>query len=296
MNLSPQPTRAVYRSNARRDCLERALVLQSADIDYKIVKTLDEYLLIVAAEAGDRATIELEEYARERLDRPPRLSAPLQQASGWPGVIAFAAVLLLVAVLQDRYAFSENWIVSGKTNAGLIRQGQWWRTVTALTLHANTGHLAANIVFGSLFGLFTGRLLGSGLAWAGILLAGALGNALNAYVQPTDHSSIGASTAVFGALGILSAHAWKHRRSIEGGWIRRWTPIVGGVILLAYTGLGGERTDVIAHVTGFIAGLLLGGLFSEMPTRIQFNARLQVGLGFTTLAILTFCWMLALRP
>ena len=127
-------------------------------------------------------------------------------------------------------------------------------------------------------------------------MAGALGNAINAWVQPPDHSSIGASTAVFGALGILSSNAWKHRRGIEGGWFRRWTPIVGGVILLAYTGLGGERTDVIAHVTGFIAGLVLGGLFGEIAPRIQINSRLQVGLGLATLAILTLCWMLALQP
>jgi membrane associated rhomboid family serine protease len=208
-------------------------------------------------------------------------------------VLAYAAVLLVIAVLQHRHAFSLDWVASGKTNAGLVRQGEWWRTVTALSLHSGVEHLAANLVFGGLFGLFTGRLLGSGLAWASILAAGAVGNAMNAWVQPVSHSAIGASTAVFGALGILSSYAWKQRRGIGDGWIRRWTPVVGGVLLLAYTGLGGERTDVIAHVTGFMSGLLLGGLYGAMGRRIYIKAWTQSLLGLTALALLAVCWLLA---
>ena len=34
-----------------------------------------------------------------------------------------------------------------------------------------------------------------------MLLAGALGNALNAALQAADHTAVGASTAIFGALG-----------------------------------------------------------------------------------------------
>ena len=50
------------------------MVLQSAGIGYKIVKTPDEYILIVA---GERAAIELDEYARESLDGPPRGAVPI---------------------------------------------------------------------------------------------------------------------------------------------------------------------------------------------------------------------------
>ncbi|MHC4611763.1 MAG: rhomboid family intramembrane serine protease, partial [Planctomycetota bacterium] len=223
---------------------------------------------------------------------PGHASSP-ERTRGWHGVLAYAAVLLVIAVLQHRHAFSLDWVASGKTNAGLVRQGEWWRTVTALSLHSGVEHLAANLVFGGLFGLFTGRLLGSGLAWASILAAGAVGNAMNAWVQPVSHSAIGASTAVFGALGILSSYAWKQRRGIGDGWIRRWTPVVGGVLLLAYTGLGGERTDVIAHVTGFMSGLLLGGLYGAMGRRIYIKAWTQSLLGLTALALLAVCWLLA---
>lgn len=294
MDRSRQPTRSVYRSRARRDCNERALVLQAAGIEYQILNAEGEHILVVAAADADRAAAELDEYARERHDSPPRPAPLPARDDGWYGVFAYATVLLLIAILKDRHAFSLDWLDMGKTNAGLVRQGEWWRIVTALTLHLDVRHVVANLAFGGLFGLFTGRLLGSGLAWASILVAGALGNAMNACIQPAQHSAVGASTAVFGALGILASYSWKQRRKIEGGWFRRWTPVLGGVLLLAYTGLGGERTDVIAHVTGFISGLLLGGFYGSIGHRISVKARLQFVLALTTLALLAFCWLLAL--
>jgi membrane associated rhomboid family serine protease len=289
-----QPTESVYSSRTRGDCNERALVLQAAGIEYEILRAGGECLLVVAARDAERAVAELDAYARESHDGPPHPVPLPEQSSGWQGVYAYVAVLLLIAILQDRHAFSSDWLALGKTQAGLVCQGEWWRTVTALSLHLGAAHLVANLIFGGLFGLFVGRLLGSGLAWASILATGALGNAMNAWIQPANHSAVGASTAVFGALGILSAYAWKQRRGIEGGWFRRWTPVVGGVVLLAYTGLGGERTDIIAHVTGFISGLLLGGLYGTIGRRILVKARTQSALGLTALAFLTLCWVLAL--
>ncbi|MHC4610527.1 MAG: rhomboid family intramembrane serine protease, partial [Planctomycetota bacterium] len=161
MDHSRQPTRHVYRSQARGDCIERALVLQAADIEHEILKSEDQYLLVVAAGDTDRAAAELNAYARESQDCLPGHASSPERTRGWHGVFAYAAVLLVIAVLQHRHAFSLDWVASGKTNAGLVRQGEWWRTVTALSLHSGVEHLAANLVFGGLFGLFTGRLLGS---------------------------------------------------------------------------------------------------------------------------------------
>jgi MYXO-CTERM domain-containing protein len=124
-------------------------------------------------------------------------------------------------------------------------------------------------------------------------LAGAFGNALNAALRPAEHSAIGASTAVFGALGLLAACAWRQRRRFEVGRLRRWTPIIGGVLLLGYTGTGGERTDVLAHVTGFLSGVATGVVFSALGRRIEFKPRSQAAIGLGTLAVLAVCWLLA---
>jgi hypothetical protein len=155
--------------------------------------------------------------------------------------------ILVMDLLQRHRAFGLDWWEAGMSRAGLIRDGEWWRTLTALSLHADPLHLVGNLVFGLVFGFLTGQLLGWGLAWSGMLLAGALGNALNALIHSPSHASIGASTAVFATLGILAAYSWKQRRHL----VNRWLPFGGGVALLAFLGMGGGRTDIFAHVTGF---------------------------------------------
>ena len=77
-----------------------------------------------------------------------------------------------------------------------------WRLTTALTLHADLGHIVANSVFGGLFGLLGRPHLGTGVAWFCIVLGGTLGNALNALARPDEFASIGASTATFAAVGL----------------------------------------------------------------------------------------------
>jgi MYXO-CTERM domain-containing protein len=163
-----------------------------------------------------------------------------------------------------------------------------------LSLHANASHLVANIVIGGLIGLFAGQLLGSGLAWLSILIGGAAGNLLNAWIRQPAHTSIGASTAVFAALGIVAAFAWRQRRDVQTSRLARWAPLVGGIVLLGYVGTGGARTDVLAHVTGFFSGVLLGALYGRLGHRVVLAPSIQLLLGLGALAVLAFTWTCAL--
>ena len=207
--------------------------------------------------------------------------------------MGYVGVLLLVAVLQYRHAFGLDWLAVGRTQAGLIRQGQWWRAVTALSLHADVAHLASNMVIGGLVGLFVGQLFGSGLAWLSILLAGAAGNLLNALFRPPEHMSVGASTAVFAALGMSAAYAWKRRQKTPASWLVRWAPLIGGVALLGYLGGDGARTDVPAHLMGFFSGVVLGALYGKLGDRVALPTRAQPLLGLIALAVLGIAWVLA---
>ncbi|MBN1513277.1 MAG: rhomboid family intramembrane serine protease [Phycisphaerae bacterium] len=294
MGDQPQPAEVICRSDTRRDCLALALVLEAAGIRYEMRGDKGEFVLVVAATDAVRARVEIDTYARENRDRPAPDAAPSQRADGWTGVAGYAAVLLIVSIFTQRNTFDFDWVTAGKTHAALIRQGEWWRAITALTLHADPAHLVANLVIGGLIGLFAGQLLGSGLAWLSILFAGTVGNLLNAWVREPSHTSIGASTAVFAALGIVAACAWKRRRRMEGSRLARWTPLVGGVVLLGYLGTGGARTDVLAHVTGFLSGAALGAIYGTLADRMLLSARVQFLLGLCALAIVAFAWTLAL--
>ena len=131
-------------------------------------------------------------------------------------------------------------------------------TLTALSLHGDLGHLASNLAAGLVFGLLLSQLLGWGLAWLAMLVAGGLGNGLDALLRFEPHAAVRASTALFGALGVLAGY-WRRARTIPWrGGIRRWAPLAGGVMLLVFLGTSGERTDVGAHVAGFAVGGLIG--------------------------------------
>jgi membrane associated rhomboid family serine protease len=252
-------------------------------------------MLLVDTRDLSRSAEELEAYQRENPGRPRRrrVSVPIL-SNGRVGVLAYAAVLLAIAVLANQWAFGLDWFEAGAMQAARVMDGEWWRTVTALTLHGDAGHLTANLVFGTVFGLLAAQALGSGVAWAGILCAGALGNTLNALMQQPGHTSIGASTAVFAALAVVVAHSTRYWGLLAGGPLRRWSPLVGGVLLLAYTGTGGERTDVAAHLTGFIAGLTIGWVGSLAPPEQLRRMWVQATAATLSVGLLVTAWVRAL--
>jgi membrane associated rhomboid family serine protease len=151
----------------------------------------------------------------------------------------------------DRIAWMEIGRVDGQS---MLEGRQWWRAMTSLTLHSGPEHLLSNVVFGGLFMYPLCREIGGGMAWLLTVLAAGLANGCNVLVQGTEHMAIGASTAVFAALGLLSGLA---NTAEEKRWPAVLAPFGAVLALLALLGTGGERTDVGAHFLGFGTGLVL---------------------------------------
>jgi len=248
----------VFQSAGARPARERALVLTSVGVAHRLVRSGRAHLLIVPAEDEERALGELARYERENRDWPPPEERFEPAARGLWGAAGYALMLGTVFMLQSGRALDADWVARGGARAGAIRGGEWWRCLTALTLHTDAAHLLGNVFFGALFGSLLAQLVGNGRAWLGMLVAGAVGNGLNALVQKPDHGSIGASTAVFGVLGLLMTCEWGRRQRLRNRALRRWAPLFGGAALLGFLGASGERTDVAAHVAGMLAGLALG--------------------------------------
>jgi rhomboid protease GluP len=264
----PLLLRVCLRRGPDRRALERdSLVLTAIAIDNRIDPDGAEWCLWVPHEHAQRANDELEKYS---LENRPRF-APRPQVvtidSGWPGALCFLLVIWLLPSLEAARIFGWHWRSIGAMDAGLVATGEWWRAVTALTLHGDLGHLVGNSLFGAVFGIFAGRHLGSGFAWLLIVVCGAVGNLLDAALQPEDFRSIGASTATFATVAIVGAFVWRrgYYRAID--WRRSVAPVFAAIALLAFTGLAGENTDVVAHVMGFLAGLACGIGAAEFDVR-----------------------------
>jgi len=283
----------VYRSS-RRACVQLGLALEAAGIAYAIEEEFGEGRILVPAPFAAQARAEIQDYIQENRASPIPSASFSRLGNGWPGVFGYVAALVVVTILQHQNTFARDWFDAGKMNAGAVRQGEWWRAITALSLHSDLVHLLANILIGGLIGLFAGQLLGSGFAWISILFAGTAGNLLNGLIRETFHTSIGASTAVFAALGIVAALGWIRHRQTRASRLARNAPLVGAVVLLSYLGTGGERTDVLAHLTGFLSGLLFGAAYGKLGNRMVFGRTAQLLFGLSAIASLSLAWLVAL--
>ncbi len=288
----------VFRADSEHERRERELVLRAIGIAYVRADEPAGRALYVQPADAERALTELATYERENRDWPPREKLDPPAIGVVAGLVGYALVLGGSYVATTVGPGSARAFAAGRAHAGAILDGAWWRTFTALTLHTGPPHLLSNLFFGGLFAALVLVSVGGGFGVLGILLAGALGNFLNALLQSPEHLSVGASTAVFGAVGMLVGAEWRRRFLLRVRKLRRAAPIVMGMLLLAYHGLGSgqpdDRTDVLAHVTGLVCGLPLGALWIGLPKRLRYDRGAQLAAGALALALLAGAWVLAL--
>jgi len=285
--------RVVFESRNRQSCADRALVLTSLQIPHQLIDDSGTCVLIVPAQFSAQASNELQLYDEENPPIRPKPVPKIEHRNATPGLIGYVFVVCMIAGMAGYSFFQSNWFVAGRVDGELIRNGEIWRLFTALTLHSGVRHLLGNIIFGVFFGLFAGRLLGSGVAWLTIVLAAASGNALNTLFLDATHRSIGASTAVFAALGLVSGYVWFGKLMSQERWSHRYGPIVGGLALLMYTGTGGENTDIGAHLLGFVCGFGAGLILIRLG-KIPKDAQSQFVAGAIAFGLIFFSWAVAL--
>ncbi len=271
------------------------MVLEAKGLTFDMVELDGLWALLVAPGTVDLARDELNRYAAERTvaRETPLAIVPFRGAAGGAGI--YACVLLLIAYCTGIQLFGIDWLATGALDARAGGAAEWWRPITALTLHLDQAHLLSNLLFGIGFGVLAGRVFGPGVAWASILTAGALGNYLDMLISPPVHRAVGASTAVFAALGLLAGFAWRERLTLRERFRYRWAPLFGGVCLLAFLGAGGEHVDVLGHALGFLAGLALGWVYARAGVPRRRGTLLQTAAGAFALVLIGAAWISALR-
>lgn len=268
-------------------------MLTALGIEGVLARADGEFLLQVAGADAGAAVRELLQYEAENRAPPPPPPPPQPYAYAWAGCLGYALVLLGVAWAVSSGFVRLDAFEQGELDAARVQAGQWWRAWTALTLHLDGPHLAANLVAGVWFGYLAGRQMGSGTAWMLTVTGAALANLLEGLFGPPEHRAVGASTAVFSALGAMAAFSWRERFALPQRWARRWGPLVAGVILLGWTG-SGEQTDTVAHVAGFLVGALLGATAALPRVQRQLRRLPQWAGGAAALASLALAWGCAL--
>ncbi len=280
---------ALRLSRRQREAEEWALVLQSQGVDATARRGAAGWTLELAAADAARARELLLAWERENV-RAPEPPLPPLGPFPWLAVLALGAALLAFFAVTGPREAQAFWFAAGSARASRILDGEWWRALTALTLHADADHVLGNVLAGALFAGALGRRYGGGVAVAALVASGTLGNLANALLHRAGHDSVGASTAVFGAVGVLAADALVQRRVPRGG---RLAPLAAGLGILAMLGTS-ERADLWAHFFGLAAGVALG-----LPLARRLEARpgapWQALLAGAAVAALAGAWWLALR-
>lgn len=306
-----QQAAVVFRSPVHRACEERAFVLTAVGIDNQVVPDEAGFALLVEQPLREHALHHLWQYEQERVRKPQPQMRFTPQPRAWVGSVLYVLVLLL-----PPFALAQGWLRTDPYEAAtlhpaLIRAGEWWRALTALTLHWDAAHLLGNIGSGALLGFSAAQVWGNARAWLLIFLAAVLANVIEAWVGMPDYVSAGASTAVFAALGLITAFAWRTRGQRFGNPLARWGPLVAGVAMLGFFGAGSNvpvagmpapdllafqdnsSTNVLAHLLGFACGVL-AGVVAAAPRGMLLIAAIPGWLAAVfTPAALALAWLLA---
>src|SRR5919106_2815037 len=164
------PGTSVRVTPDRRQADEWAVVLAAAAIPHWLRQRLDGWALIVppddTAAALDALAAYDQENARESVDSD---AAPARPPTVSGGVVAL--LLMGFFAITGSRAGRSAWFEHGSADAARMVSGEWWRAVTALTLHADTPHVAGNALASVLLITPVCRQLGPGLGLGLLLVA-----------------------------------------------------------------------------------------------------------------------------
>jgi rhomboid protease GluP len=290
--VAPEEEMVVVASGSPDHLALCSLVLSAVGINHLHDSRHDA--LKVAAGDKSRAAHHLDSYFEENRSWPLRPQQPPPfAATGNPPTLLIMGSLVLFFLVTGPWQDQSSWFRLGAIDSkAVMQQGEWWRLITALTLHADLVHLAGNCVIGGFIVHMLNRTVGYGLASLLLVSCGFLGNLLNIAARDQVHYSVGFSTAVFAAVGLFSG-----LQILAGPAFRLRNLLVSlgaGIGLLAMLGASGERTDLGAHLFGFICGLGAGAIGGRLRiTRLAGRAGLQLRLSLLALFIIIGSWLAA---
>jgi membrane associated rhomboid family serine protease len=264
------------------------VILAAAGIAYRITGQPGDWTVWVDEADSEPAIAEVGKYFQENKNFPDEIgnwsgfSRNIQ--AGFGAALIFLAVQVYINHHGGVAVYSEKFGAS----ASAILDGEVFRIVTALMIHSDAMHLISNMAALVLLFTVVCSVWGSGVASFCLLASGALGNYLTALIYRTSHVSIGSSTAVFGALGMLIVHQVFSSVRHATGRMKAWLPIGAGLCLLGLFSEG-AHTDILAHLFGLGSGMAIGVVF-EMTSQKPPAPLLQYLFFSVTVGAILLAW------
>lgn len=284
-------------TSRKREAEEWVLVLVAEGYDARLERTAAGFGIDVPMADRSEATAIIEAWQAERAEHAlpaewpePPGTTPFEMAGAYLVALGLLAFHLGLES-SGRYA---TYLERGDSQAALVMAGQIWRTVTALTLHVDLAHAAGNTLFGGFFLAALAGRTGLGCAVLVFLVTGALGNGANAIYYGAAHSSVGASTGVFGLVGVLAGLAAWRRHRLHRARRGAWVALAAGLGVVAMLGGPGPRVDFSAHLFGLIVGAAAGLTLSiPLGASARPGSRAQAVAWAASFALVFGAWRMA---
>ena len=183
-----------------------------------------------------------------------------------PATYVLLALITLIAIAEWLLgAFANEQILPavGAIVPHLFADRQYWRLITAMFLHANWLHWAANTWSLFQLGTFYETLFGTRRFLFMYFATGICASTASAL---GNHVSVGASGAIFGILGAFIFSVRRSPQYRHQPWTRSLTQqLVFWTIVNIGIGLAVPQIDNRAHIAGLVSGLLLGFIPHRVP-------------------------------
>ena len=280
----------MLQARSQAQALDWSLVLISQGIESTVLQRVEDgaWILEVPGYEAQRAEESIAAYEREN-------STVWRHELKGTGLLFDGRAILFYILLAFLWPVMEarpEWKSAGLVIRDAVLQGEWWRLFTGVTLHADVAHLAANVTTGILLTGLAMGCLGMGNALLLSLLGGVLGNVLSMALRDGSTASLGASGMVMASLGLLTAHSFMTARQEKPSLLIS-RGVIAGCLLVVLLGLS-PKSDVIAHVGGFAAGIILGLIAMRFRNALLRRSANAVSAALTIGSIL-LTWWLALR-
>jgi len=183
-----------------------------------------------------------------------RVSLPASKPYMTYALIAVTTAVYLLQMASQSLLGTDLPAALGAKANDLIRQGQLWRLLTPVLLHASVPHIAFNMYALWLFGVGLERHFGRWRYLLLYLLGGFTGNVLSFLLS--SGLSVGASTAIFGLIGAEAVFLLQNRKLFSN----QFGSAIGNVVFVVAVNLAlGVFTPGIdnwGHIGGLLGGLL----------------------------------------
>lgn len=266
---APEALVEAGRYRSAQQGFEHGLVVLALGDAYWLWPADEGFRLLVEPAAAERVREQLARFDRENEGWPP-ISVPDEPVRPLDLLTPLIWAIVVIVVFHEQ-TLHPRWTDAGLLDRAAMLGGEWWRPFTALFLHGDASHLASNLLGGLLAFAAVASTFGRRRGWLLLALAAVAGNVAVALAHTGEaYRSLGASTAIFAGVGLLTGRAAglvaRHRGAHR--WRAFFLPVATGLTVLGLQGAGDSaQVDVMAHAAGFIAGILFGFLPARTAPR-----------------------------